>query len=124
MQESLVKGIYLDGHRFREHEGCLNNEMFKNLPELRLLQLQGVRLDGNFQLLLQGLRWLSWQGKGGSSSLDNKSSLENEFPLKKESPPENIILNNLIVLDLSQRLIHDNWIGWSSIKVSTIDFEI
>ncbi|XP_031380602.1 TMV resistance protein N-like isoform X2 [Punica granatum] len=94
---SKVEAISLEGYHFSEEADCLDDEMFRKLSRLRILELDGARLDGNFEGLFHQLRWLSWHREN-------------------VSPPENLTLKNLIVLDLSRSLIHEDWIGWSSIK--------
>ncbi|PKI31359.1 hypothetical protein CRG98_048250, partial [Punica granatum] len=94
---SKVEAISLEGYHFMEEEDSLNDDMYRNLSRLRILELASAWLDGNFQGLFRQLRWLSWHRKN-------------------ISPPVNLILRNLIVLDLSRSLIRDKWIGWSSIK--------
>ncbi|XP_031383183.1 disease resistance protein TAO1-like isoform X2 [Punica granatum] len=94
---SKVEAISLEGYDFMEEEDCLNDDMYRNLSRLRILELASARLDGNFQGLFHQLRWLSWHRKNISL-------------------PRNLILRNLIVLDLSGCLIRDKWIGWSSIE--------
>ncbi|XP_031381779.1 TMV resistance protein N-like isoform X2 [Punica granatum] len=92
---SKVEAISLEGYHFMEEEDSLNDDMFRNLPRIRVLELAGAILQGNFQHLFHQLRWLSWHREN-------------------ICPPTNLILRNLIVLDLSRSLIHDNWIGCSS----------
>ncbi|OWM80262.1 hypothetical protein CDL15_Pgr019542 [Punica granatum] len=95
--KSKVEAISLEGCHFMEEADCLNDEMFRKLSRLRILELAVARLDGNFQGRFRQLRWLSWHRKN-------------------VSPPTNLILGNLIVLDLSRSLIRDDWIGWKSIE--------
>ncbi|KAJ1411288.1 Toll/interleukin-1 receptor-like proteiny [Sesbania bispinosa] len=40
----------------------LITKAFKNMKTLRLLQLAGVQLDGDFKYLSRNLRWLCWNG--------------------------------------------------------------
>ncbi|XP_031383236.1 TMV resistance protein N-like isoform X5 [Punica granatum] len=94
---SKVEAISLEGYHFMEEEDHLNDDMFRNLPRMRVLELAGARLDGNFRNLFRQLTWLSWHRENMSL-------------------PMNLVLRNLIVLDLSKSLIHDDWTGWSSIK--------
>ncbi|OWM80271.1 hypothetical protein CDL15_Pgr019551 [Punica granatum] len=94
---SKLEAISLEGYDFMEEEDSFNDDMFRNLSRLRILELASARLDGDFQHLFRQLRWLSWHRKD-------------------ISPPNKLILRNLIVLNLSRSKIHDDWIGWSSIK--------
>lgn len=41
---------------------CLNTEAFVKMNKLRLLQLAGVQLKGDFKNLSGDLRWLYWHG--------------------------------------------------------------
>ncbi|PKI35501.1 hypothetical protein CRG98_044124 [Punica granatum] len=94
---SKVEAISLEGYHFKEEEDSPDDDMLRNLPSIRVLELGGAKLYGNFELLFRQLRWLSWHRKN-------------------ISPPTNLILTNLIVLNLSRSVIPDDWIGWSSIK--------
>ena len=40
----------------------LKTKAFKYMKRLRLLQLAGVQLDGDFKYLSTDLRWLCWHG--------------------------------------------------------------
>ncbi|XP_072075703.1 disease resistance protein RPP2A isoform X1 [Arachis hypogaea] len=41
---------------------CLSKEAFKNMTKLKLLQLAGVQLNGEFKHVSRYLRWMSWHG--------------------------------------------------------------
>ncbi|KAK7390630.1 hypothetical protein VNO78_25959 [Psophocarpus tetragonolobus] len=41
---------------------CVSTTAFKKMKKLRLLQLVGVQLDGDFKHLSRDLRWLCWNG--------------------------------------------------------------
>ncbi|CAK8533380.1 unnamed protein product [Lathyrus sativus] len=41
---------------------CFSTKAFKKMKKLRLLQLVGVELDGDFDYLSRNLRWLCWNG--------------------------------------------------------------
>ncbi|XP_045812982.1 disease resistance protein RPV1-like isoform X1 [Trifolium pratense] len=41
---------------------CYSTKTFEKMKNLRLLQLAGVQLDGDFDYLSRNLRWLSWNG--------------------------------------------------------------
>jgi hypothetical protein len=55
-----VKGLALEFPR--ENNVCLNTKAFKKMNKLRLLQLSGVQLHGDFKYLSEDLRWLYWHG--------------------------------------------------------------
>ena len=55
-----VKGMTLKLPR--ANAKCFSTKTFKKMTRLRLLQLAGVRLDGNFEHLSRNLKWLSWNG--------------------------------------------------------------
>ncbi|XP_058756853.1 disease resistance protein RPV1-like [Vicia villosa] len=46
----------------RDSVKCFSTNAFKKMTRLRLLQLAGVQLDGDFEYLSRNLRWLSWNG--------------------------------------------------------------
>ncbi|MCH86949.1 TMV resistance protein N-like, partial [Trifolium medium] len=46
----------------RANAKCFSSKAFKKMKRLRLLQLAGVKLDGDFEYLSRDLRWLSWNG--------------------------------------------------------------
>jgi hypothetical protein len=55
-----IKGLTL---KFpRANEKCFSTKAFKKMTRLRLLQLAGVKLNGDFKYLSRNLRWLSWNG--------------------------------------------------------------
>ncbi|KAL6556928.1 hypothetical protein OROHE_006804 [Orobanche hederae] len=41
---------------------CFSTKAFENMKRLRLLQLDEVKLDGDFEYVSKDLRWLSWNG--------------------------------------------------------------
>ncbi|KAI9399144.1 hypothetical protein POPTR_002G056100v4 [Populus trichocarpa] len=59
-----------------------NTKAFKKMKRLRLLQLNFVCLEGNYEYISNKLRWLCWS----------------EFPLK--AIPDDLTLEHLIVLDM------------------------
>ncbi|XP_039166212.1 putative disease resistance protein At4g11170 [Eucalyptus grandis] len=77
--EAIRLGLY-DG------SGSCTTETFKELTNLRFLQLDDVNLIGDFQNLLPRLRWLAWDGYHLHFELTN-------FHMKK-----------LVVLNLSGRV--------------------
>jgi hypothetical protein len=55
-----IKGLTL---KFpRANAKCFSSKASKKMTRLRLLQLAGVKLDGDFEYLSRNLRWLSWNG--------------------------------------------------------------
>jgi hypothetical protein len=55
-----IKGMALK--LSRPNAKCFSSKAFENMKRLRLLQLAGVKLDGDFKYLSRSLRWLSWNG--------------------------------------------------------------
>ncbi|RHN50203.1 putative winged helix-turn-helix DNA-binding domain, leucine-rich repeat domain, L [Medicago truncatula] len=56
-----IKGLALKLPR--ANAKCLSTKAFKEMTtRLRLLQLDGVKLDGDFEILSRNLRWLCWNG--------------------------------------------------------------
>nr|WIL60018.1 nodulation protein [Melilotus officinalis] len=55
-----IKGLALKLPRAKER--CFSTKAFKKMNRLRLLQLAGVKLDGDFEYLSRNLSWLSWNG--------------------------------------------------------------
>ncbi|CAL1352610.1 unnamed protein product, partial [Linum trigynum] len=78
----------------------LTSEHFKRLSGLRYLEAYQAELTGDFSELLPALRWLRLYYHQGDSSLTN-------FHLKK-----------LVVLDLCQSYITDDWGGWKHIEMA------
>ncbi|XP_048133530.1 disease resistance protein RUN1-like [Rhodamnia argentea] len=76
----------------KEHD--FTSEEFSWLPNLRLLELEGGNLIGDFKNLLSSLKWLSWC----------------RCPLYLQAV--NLRLQNLVVLKLSNSEIPENWNGW------------
>ncbi|KAL3745195.1 hypothetical protein ACJRO7_014326, partial [Eucalyptus globulus] len=92
--EALSLGTCGQGRRYAA-------EQFKELTNLRFLQADGVDFIGDFQSLLPKLRWLQWRGCPSNFAADN-------FHPKK-----------LVVLDLSDSAISENWGGWDPLKMAT-----
>ncbi|KAK3437925.1 hypothetical protein EUGRSUZ_C02567 [Eucalyptus grandis] len=70
------------------------SDEFSRLPSLRLLELEGGNLAGDFKNLLSNLKWLSW--------CRCPSNLQ----------AVNLCLQNLVVLKISNSEIPENWNGW------------
>ncbi|KAL3745180.1 hypothetical protein ACJRO7_014311 [Eucalyptus globulus] len=76
-------------------------KMFKKMTNLRFLEVDGANFTGDFQSLLPELRWLQWQGCPSDFTAVN-------FHPKK-----------LVVLDLSNSAISEDWGGWDPLKMAT-----
>ena len=68
-----------------------NAESFKKMRNLRLLQLDRVRLVGDYGLLSRELRWLHWQG------------------FARNYIPDDFYLGNLVVFELKHSNIKQVW---------------
>jgi hypothetical protein len=75
----------------RANAKCFSTKAFKKMKRLRLLQLAGVQLDGDFEYLSRNLRWLSWNG----------------FPLT--CIPTSFYLGNLVSIELENSNIKLLW---------------
>ncbi|XP_054780356.1 TMV resistance protein N-like [Prosopis cineraria] len=75
-----IKGLALN--LSRNNSLSLSTKAFKKMKRLRLLQLDRVKLDGDYGYLSKELRWLCWQG----------------FPL--ENMPMNLSLEKVVAIDL------------------------
>lgn len=93
-----VEAIRLDFSNVSE-DYTFTDQQFRDLSNVRYLRLESASLSGNFHNLLAKLRWLSWH----NSSFDVTAT--------------NLNLVNLVILNLSQTEVEDDWIGWSSVKV-------
>ncbi|KAF8035596.1 hypothetical protein BT93_C1585 [Corymbia citriodora subsp. variegata] len=76
----------------KEHN--FTSEEFSRLPTLRLLELEGGNLVGDFHNLLLSLKWFSW------------------CRCPSDLQAVNLCLQNLVVLKLSNSKIPENWNGW------------
>ncbi|MED6119791.1 hypothetical protein PIB30_014838 [Stylosanthes scabra] len=70
---------------------CLKTEAFKEMKKLRLLQLAGVQLGGDFEYISRDLRWLYWHG----------------FPLKYM--PSNFSQTSLVSIELESSSLKLLW---------------
>lgn len=91
-----VEGLFLENPA----DVSLTHEEFSGFQNLRLLKLVDTNLEGNFELLLSKLKWFSWHCCPSHFTMVNLS------------------LKKLVVLDLSQSSINENWAGWSLIQVT------
>nr|XP_027095396.1 disease resistance protein TAO1 isoform X2 [Coffea arabica] len=79
------------GHTAKEDGDLLNTESFKGMVNLRLLQINHAKLEGNFEILPAELKWLQWKG----------------CPL--ESLPSALFSRDVAILDISQSSIVQLW---------------
>ncbi|XP_059654453.1 disease resistance protein RPV1-like [Cornus florida] len=86
-----VQGLVLNLPESKELQ--LNWKAFTKMERLRLLQLDFVHLSGSYEYLSGRLVWLSWKG----------------YPL--ECIPPTLILDNLVVIDLSYSKLKQVWRG-------------
>ncbi|KAK7390633.1 hypothetical protein VNO78_25966 [Psophocarpus tetragonolobus] len=75
----------------RTNTKCFSTKAFKKMKKLRLLQLAGVQLAGDFKNLSRDLRWLCWHG----------------FPLK--CIPANFYQGSLACIELENSNINILW---------------
>ncbi|XP_042487998.1 disease resistance protein RUN1-like [Macadamia integrifolia] len=74
---------------------CLHTKDFEKMPKLRLLKVEGATLEGSFQRLPSGLRWLSWWS----------------------SPLANFYHEDLVMLDLRHGQFRQAWNNWPENKL-------
>ncbi|XP_058756858.1 disease resistance protein RUN1-like [Vicia villosa] len=86
---SSIKGLALKLPKAKAK--CFSTKAFKKMTKLRLLQLAGVKLDGDFEYLSKNLRWLSWNG----------------FPLTHI--PTNFCRENLVFIELENSNVQRMW---------------
>jgi len=70
---------------------CFSTKAFDEMKKLRLLQLAGVQLYGDFKYLSRKLKWLSWNG----------------FPLR--CIPTNLYQGNLVSIELENSNLNLVW---------------
>ncbi|KAL3753346.1 hypothetical protein ACJRO7_000698 [Eucalyptus globulus] len=95
---SKIEGLCLNIY------GCTRSysaELFKELTNLRFLQVNSANLIGDFLNLLPQLRWLQWK----------------DCPL--DFTAANFHPKKLVVLDLSWSEISEDWRGWDLLKMAT-----
>ncbi|XP_059659793.1 disease resistance protein RPS6-like [Cornus florida] len=84
-----------------ESPACsLTSEEFANLSNLKFLQMDFTKLDGDFKGRLLKLRWLRWNG------------------CLRIFRPTNFHLKNLVILDLSRSEVTEAWEIWNYIKIA------
>ncbi|KAF8024667.1 hypothetical protein BT93_F1751 [Corymbia citriodora subsp. variegata] len=101
-----IQGISLDEHDERpwylRQLHTFTNEQFKNLQSLRILKLGRATLIGDFNEIFSKLRWLEWFG------------IVNDLSFSAM----NLHLPKLVVVQISQNMVTEDWQGWSSIMVA------
>ncbi|KAF3973233.1 hypothetical protein CMV_003341 [Castanea mollissima] len=90
---------FLQDNAEKKREVVLCTKPFESMVNLRLLQINHVRLERKYKYLPAGLKWLQWKG----------------CPLK--ALPSEFLPRELAVLDLSESRIEQVW-GWYSNKVA------
>jgi len=85
-----VKGLTLKMSKL-ESTTCLETKAFERMDRLKLLQLAGIQLDGDYKYLSKELRWLCWHG----------------FPLK--FIPGDFHQGSLVALDLKYSNLKEVW---------------
>ncbi|XP_048134038.1 disease resistance protein L6-like [Rhodamnia argentea] len=98
-ENEKIEALHLDERGSREF---MQRESFKRMPNLKFLDVSGVDFDTDFNDSLSVLRWLKWEGCPESFEATN------------------VHLEKLVVLDLSDGFISENWGGWSSIKMGRL----
>ncbi|XP_059633009.1 disease resistance protein L6-like [Cornus florida] len=83
-----------------EKKPRFTSKEFAKLVNLRYLRVDGMDLVGDFEHCLARLRWLNWR------------SCPSHFK------PTNFYLENLVILDLSDSGITEDWGGWNQIKMA------
>lgn len=83
---------------FEEHS--FTSEGFSKLPNLRLLELEGVGFVGDFTNIFSKVSWLSWRF------------------CSPEFRATNLFFKNLAVLKLSNSDISEDWAGWGPCLVN------
>ncbi|XP_058729205.1 uncharacterized protein LOC131601405 isoform X1 [Vicia villosa] len=99
-----VKGLALEFPR--KNAVCLSTKAFKKMNKLRLLQLAGVQLDGDFKYLSGDLRWLHWRGFPSTYTpvefqQGSLVSIELKYSHLKQIWKKSQVLENLKILNLS-----------------------
>ena len=93
---------FLQDNADKEREALLCTKPFESMVNLRLLQINNVRLEGKYKYLPAGLKWLRWKG----------------CPLK--ALPSDFCPRELAVLDLSRSGIEKVWGSYTNKVRSTI----
>ncbi|MED6119776.1 hypothetical protein PIB30_014826 [Stylosanthes scabra] len=106
MGTKAIEGLTLKLPTITNSSVYLEAKMFENMKRLRLLQLAGLQLNGNFEDLPKHLRWLHWHEcylKYIPSNFDqaNLVSIELEFSSLKLVWKEAKFMEKLKVLNLN-----------------------
>ncbi|CAN1779766.1 Disease resistance protein L6 [Linum perenne] len=80
----------------------LRSEYFSNLPDLKYLDTGSLVLTGDFNNLLPNLRWLQ---------LERPDTTE-------DRPLYNFTMNKMVILDLGNCRLKNDWGGWSQMKTA------
>ncbi|CAN1189683.1 Disease resistance protein L6 [Linum perenne] len=80
----------------------LRSEYFSNLPDLKYLDTGSLALTGDFNNLLPNLRWLQ---------LERPDTTE-------DRPLYNFTMNKMVILDLGNCRLKNDWGGWSQMKTA------
>ncbi|XP_021292771.1 TMV resistance protein N [Herrania umbratica] len=96
-----IEGIVMDKRKFVKKpdngkEVVIYTKSFESMVNLRLLQINHVKLEGNFYLLPHELKWLQWQG------------------CALKTLPSDFCPQKLAVLDLSESKIERVWSSYSN----------
>ncbi|XP_031476950.1 TMV resistance protein N-like [Nymphaea colorata] len=83
--------------------GSLNTKSFATMSQLRMLQLDTVKLEGKYEHLPRTIRWLKWSPEG------------------LDSLPASLQLDNLVVLDLSWSSITRVWNQPTNARIKVFD---
>ncbi|KAL3745183.1 hypothetical protein ACJRO7_014314 [Eucalyptus globulus] len=92
--EALSLGKCSEGKKYAAKQ-------FKELANLRFLQVDGANFTGDFQSLLPKLRWLQWE------------------KCPSDFTANNFLPKKLVVLNLSYSAISEDWEGWDPLKMAT-----
>ncbi|XVF07073.1 hypothetical protein REPUB_Repub06bG0105900 [Reevesia pubescens] len=94
-----IEGIVMDIKKKQPENGkqvVVSTKPFKSMVNLRLLQINHVKLEGKFKFLPHELKWLQWQG------------------CALETLPSDFCPQKLAVLDLSESKIKRVWSSYSN----------
>ncbi|CAN1195451.1 Disease resistance protein L6 [Linum perenne] len=80
----------------------LRSEYFSNFSDLKYLDADDSTLTGDFNNLLPNLRWLR---------LKNQDNVE-------DRPLSNFTMNKMVILDLEECHLKNDWGGWSQMKTA------
>ncbi|XWS34909.1 hypothetical protein CRYUN_Cryun21dG0077700 [Craigia yunnanensis] len=93
---SSIEGIVMDINNKNEKEVVVRTKPFKSMVNLRLLQINHLKLEGKFKFLPHELKWLQWHG------------------CALKTLPSDFCPQKLGVLDLSESKIERVWSSFSN----------